>query len=137
MLEKLPDAAAKKAVAPALKKVAKRVHAFTMARVPVDTGNLKAAMAKQNKPRRQRSRKAIIFNLDLPERHLLGIAPDSPYYPPAYVEYGYSHTSGVHVPARPFIRPATDENIDLLHGMMRHDIRKGIEREAAKLGKRK
>ena len=136
-LAKLPDLAQRTVVRAANRKVAKRVHAETMSRVPVKTGKLKAALAAENKPRLKTFPKAVVYYLDLPKRELLGIAPDYPWFYPFHVEYGYVSQYGVTVPPQSYIRAAVDENIDMLHGMMRHDINKGIERTLRRLAKKK
>ncbi len=136
MLSLIPDKMQRSVVASANRKVAKKVHAYTMERVPVKTGKLKAALAAKNKPRKKTFPTAVIYYLDLPDRAPLGIAPDYEWYYPASLEYGFTNKYGINVPPHPFIRPAVDENIDILHGMMRHDINKGIEKQMRKLAKK-
>lgn len=135
-LSKLPDKVQRSVVASANRKVAKKIHAETVRRVPVDTGKLKAALAAQNKPRKVTRPTIVMYFLDLPVRSLLDIDPSSPWYYPAHVEYGYTATGGRQVPPRSYLRAAVDEKIDVWHGMMRHDINKGIEKQMRRLAKK-
>jgi len=135
MLKQIPDKMQRSVVASATRKVAKKIHAETISRVPVDTGALKAAMQAQNKPRKVTTKTSVIYYLDLPGRELLDIDPGSKWYYPAIVEYGYTSGS-VTVAPRSYIRSAVDEKIDVWHGSMRHDISKGIERQMRKLAKK-
>ena len=137
MFREIPDKAQRTVVRSALRRVAKKVHAETMSRVPVKTGKLKAALAAENKPRLKTFPKAVVYYLNLPRRDLLGIAPDYPWYYPTHVEYGFVRQDGVTVPPHSYIRAAVDENLDVYHGMMRHDINKGIERTLRRLAKAK
>lgn len=134
-LSLLPDKVQRSVVSSANLKVAKKIHPETVRRVPVDTGKLKAALQAQNKPRKKTQATAVIYMLDLPTRAALGIDPADPWYYPAIVEYGYTAKGGRQVPPHSYIRAAVDEMIDVWHGMMRHDINKGIEKQMRKLAK--
>lgn len=135
-LKKLPDIVQKRIVRSSLLKVAKRVHKETLARVPVDTGRLKAGLAAENKPVLQKRQNAVVYYLNPPTRAFLGIAPDYEWYYPWSLEFGYTRKDGFHVPPHPYIRPAVDENMDIYHGMMRRDINKGIVRNMKRLAKK-
>ena len=139
-LSKLPDLTQRKVVRMTNRKVAIRVHKEVMRRVPVDTGNLRDALAAENKPRLKKYPTAVVYYLDFPSRVALGIPKDTRankqgYYP-LHLEYGFINSRGVTVPPHPYIRPAVDDNIDVYYGIMRHDINKGIEREMRKLAKK-
>ncbi len=136
-LSKLPDKVQRSVVRSANRKVAKKVHSETMQRVPVKTGKLKAALAAENKPRLKTLPTAVVYYLDLPRRELLGISPKDPFYYPTHVEFGFVSSSGKVVPPHSYIRAAVDENIDVYHGMMRHDINKGIIRNLKRMAKKK
>jgi HK97 gp10 family phage protein len=48
----------------------------------------------------------------------------------AILERGFKHRSGVHVPARPMIRPALDENAQTVIGIMAAMVKQEIEKVA-------
>lgn len=139
-LSKLPDKVQRTVVRSANRKVAKKVHSEVVRRAPVDTGTLKAAFQATNKPRLKTYPTAVVYYLDFPTRAQLGIPADTKakkqgFYP-LHLEYGFISRFGRTVPPHPYIRPAVDENIDVYHGMMRHDINKGIIRNMRRLAKK-
>jgi len=128
-LHRLEGPAQKRIVRKGLRVGAKPVLAAAKAKVPVKTGRTKAGL-KIRSAGRSRSRIGVVVKT--PPRAALGIAADDPNYYPMSVEYGHSTKGGGHVPARPFMRPALDENAQQVLGIIRREIGAGIEREARK-----
>jgi len=104
-LEKLP----KKELRKILRDGATIIWKDMVARIPVDSGDLKKAMSKKAKTVKagKRSRSGVSFSVQMPERSLLPQNPeDVTWYYPAAVEFG-SRPLGRRN-ARPFMRPAFD-----------------------------
>ncbi len=143
MLNKLPDKVQKKVVRPAFRKSAKRINEAMIQRlsgfpVGVVTGQTLLAFAAEPVISvRLRGGEGIQYAARLPKRDALGISPDDKYYYPNAIEYGYTTKGGRTEPPRSFMRAAVDENEDRELGVIRHDLRRGIELEARKLGKPK
>lgn len=102
----------------------KLIRKAVLARVPVDSGNLKKGIKARSLPR---SRKTIGRAVYLPERAALGIDKDDKWYYPAFAEYGTRRQ-----PAKPFLRPAYDANEQAALEVLRREIRKGIDEAWAK-----
>ena len=50
----------------------------------------------------------------------------------AFIEFGFTHRSGKEIPAKPFLRPAFDENLQAAEAIIREEVGAYIEREWAK-----
>lgn len=93
--------------------------------VPVDTGALRRGLRVRAI---RRSRRRIGFQVQTPKRRKLGITR-SGYYPSA-VEYGFRHArSGRQVPARPYIRPAFERNVEAAKRAMRSEATRVVTQE--------
>jgi hypothetical protein len=142
MLQRLPDRAQVKAVKPALRLAAKRIHPEIVKRVPVDTGRLKAAVEAEARPillKRSKRSTMIGYLLGLPRREVIGIPlgeEGTKNYYPAFVEYGYTTKDGRTAAPRSYIRAAVDENIEHLHSTLARDINKGIIKQMRRLAKK-
>lgn len=135
MLRDLPDKVQKKVLRTTLRAVAKTARDEAVRRVPRKTGNLAAALKRSRirvgKGRGKGSRDRVSFVYDLPTRDLLDIPADSKWYYPAHLEYGHGT-----VAARPYLRPAVDENLERFYKFMRSSMRIGIRAQALKLAKK-
>lgn len=126
-LSRLAATVQKKVVRKAMRDSLKRLKTKIVARAPVRTGALKAALAATKIKPGARSRSRITMTFPLPERALLGIPADAEFYYPAIVEYGRKG-----VPPKSYIRSTVNENEAAELQTMGTDIGKGIEREAAR-----
>lgn len=123
-LRKLDLALQKKIVRKALRKAWRPVLAATIAKVPVDTGALRAGI----KLRALKARKGNFgVQVMLPRRDELDIDNSSPWYYPAILEYGHENAA-----PRPFLRPAFDENRDRALNIFADEVSKGITAAAHK-----
>lgn len=142
MLNKLPDAAAKKAIRPALRKSAKRfkarvVHNLSGAVVKPYTGRWLAATIAAKVHALKRSRMRMGYGIDMPSRAELGYDASDVGYHPFHVEYGYIRKDGVQVPGKYPIRSAVNSHTAEELKTIGDDIGKGIVKQAKKLGLRR
>ena len=137
-LRLLPDEVQDKVIKSSLRKALKRIiKPAIVARTPVKSGRLKAAM-ERGRIKVLRSRRGPFgMGYVMPKRSELGIDPSDPFYYPAMIEYGYtrSHTRGLFhsdrpVSARPipWIRATTDAAASRVFRFLSVDIGKGIAR---------
>ena len=104
--------------------------------VPVGTGLLQSTIKpSKKKPRRKKSGQfptKFVAPIRVGTRRKLKIPADSPGFYPAAIEYGFTHTSGKKIPARPFMRPALDNNDFRVRQVFSNEVKKGIFREMAR-----
>lgn len=129
-LGKIADKTQKTIVRGALRKEAKKTQARIASNIQrldlIDSGMMLQAF--QATKIKSAARKGFIrVGPELPSREALGIDPGDKYYYPYAVEFGH-----VGADAKPFIRPAVDENKDESLRSIGTDIGKGIERQARK-----
>lgn len=106
--DKLQRGAQGKIIRPVIRASAKRakqrvVENLSGAPVQVRTGKTLEAFQKAPIRSAKRDRDEVRIGQVLPDRDLLGISEDDPYYYPMALEYGHRRA-----PAYPFIRPAID-----------------------------
>lgn len=134
MLAAIEGKVQKKLVRQALKKSSKRLKKEVERRIAtiplVDTGQYLRAVQGAKLRAGKRSRKRIVMGIEKPTRAELGISPDDKAYYPNALEYGTPTA-----PAKPHWRPAVDENAKAEFKAIGEDLRRGIEREAAKAKK--
>lgn len=124
--------AEKRVVKTAIRKASEIIHREIVARTPVDTGRLKAALSKVRGILRslKKSKQGNVgTGVFLPRRKALGIAEDATFYYPAAVEYGTKDRAGTH-----FVRSAVEAKTQEYLAMLRKELGLGIESEAKKPG---
>lgn len=122
-LKNLEAKLAKKIVRDALKPAADALMNATQHEAPVDTGRMVANMYLS---RFKTSRGTARYEVMLPKREALGIAPDAKGYYPAAVLYGTKNT-----PPNDFVGRAFDKHGDRIRRMAIDKIYRGIERALA------
>lgn len=122
-LDALDRKVQRKVVRKAIREGAKPVLAAAKAKVPVDTGALKAGLKLRAL---KRSRTGFGVYIRTPTRAELDIPDDDESYYPAVVEYGAEFS-----PPQPYMRPAMDENRDRATAKITEVLRTGIN-EATK-----
>ncbi|OJW26900.1 MAG: hypothetical protein BGO49_21505 [Planctomycetales bacterium 71-10] len=110
----------KKVIRQSMRKAMKIVAAATRARVPVDTGLLKASIKVRATKFKRRGR------LGVEVRAGEGDFKGDTFYG-GMVEYGTKR-----MPPRPFMAPAYDETKEQAKGVAMDEILAGIEREASR-----
>ena len=127
-LKRLEIKAGRKVVRTAIRETMKEiVLPAAKAKVPVDKGLLRKGLkVKAAKAKRGSFGSHVVT----PTREKLNIDPSERGYYPAVLEYG---ASGRQIPARPFLRPAMDNNKTKVLRQLGRDIGRGI----LKLAKRK
>lgn len=133
MLAKLPMAAQKKVIRPALRKAAKRVHEYVIRNisgvpVAVRTGRYLTAWAHSKVRTASYTRNLIRLGLNWPLREELGIHPSDKFFYPTAIEYGHKRA-----PPHPHLRPAVDVHKQSEHRRIARDIGAGIVKQAKKL----
>ena len=122
-LERLPKSVAKGAVRFALREALRPVRAQARAEVPVDTGLVRRSI----KIKAQRSKSAVIFRVTIGDRDFVGDA-----------FYGAFHEFGTEkLDARPFLKPAFDQNEAAIVAGLSKGIAAGIVRELSKGARKK
>lgn len=129
-LNRMVDKVQKKIVTKGLRAGGRPVLVAAQAKVPVDEGKLKESL----KLRARRARRGEFgMQVITGTRAELGIPADAPGYYPMAIEYGFTHArSGEPIPARSFIRAATDEQRGTALGIIGRVIGREIEMEARK-----
>jgi len=128
-LKRLPAAAQKKAVRPALRKdlssIVRPVMLQKLSGNPVGriTGQLFAAMKAQKVTAKKRSRSLMGVHIPLPPRDAFDPPLTDDNYYPNIVEY---------TPGKSYIRAAENETHSRSLAFISREIGKGIEREAAR-----
>ncbi len=139
-LARLEPRIQKKVMRQALRKSAKRLkkHVVNNWERMKDTGRTAEAFKATKVRAGKRSRSGIRMEWPLPTKPELGIDPESDWYYPFAVEYGYTRMARapVTVPPKAPIRRAVNEHTDQEHAIMGREIGKGIEREARKAFKK-
>lgn len=114
-LKKLPGRVAKKVVKGATLKGAAVVRKDAKRRVPVDSGKLKKAISAKK-------------TAESPVSVTYSVGPTTKGFYGQFIEFGTEKK-----PARPFLRPAFDENQNEIVAKIEEGLKKGIDREAKKL----
>lgn len=116
-----------------LDKGSRLVLAAAKSLAPADTGALylhlkikgKSAFARGGGLRENsRFKRSIVTGT----RREMMIDPNVKGYYPFSIEYGYRRANGVHVPARPYMRPALEQNKELIRGNMAREIKRAVEK---------
>lgn len=133
MLAQLPRKSQARIVRRSLRDSVKRLHSALLKNVmgsPVGirTGRLAMAIASMQ-VKSKRRRNELRYAIMLPTREELGISPQDKHYYPAVLEYGAPH-----MPARAPMRRAVDDNAKAELATIAHEIGKGVERTARRLG---
>ena len=111
----------RKVVRKALREAAKPILRSAREKVPSDTGKLRKGLRiRAAKSRRGR----FGIRVMTPPRAYLGIDPEAKGYYPAHVELGTRRMA-----ARPYLRPAFDENREKSLGLFARELRKAIDAE--------
>ena len=118
-LARLSGPAQKKAFRKSAREAFKPVLAAAKQKVPVDTGKLKKSLKLRSL---KRSRGTIGVEVRTGTREELEIPADEPGYYPMAVEAGTKTQ-----PAQPYIRPAFDENKDLVERRLRAALARNID----------
>lgn len=127
-LDALPRTVQRKLIGRAIKKAGTEVlKPRVLDRVPVDTGALKTAMARQKFKAVKGRRGQLKIAMPLPTREQLDIAPGAKWYYPAHVEYGHGN-----VPPQSYIRAPVDENASRFFSVAGSQLGREIETEAKK-----
>jgi len=113
----------------ATRKAGKPVLDTARARVPVKTGKLRKNL-KLRAAKRKRSSTVVGVSVQTPTRDVLGISQSDPYYYPTVLEYGSSLRN---IRARPYLRPALDENREKVRGIYASELKGLITETAAQL----
>ena len=129
MFERVEAKVGRKFAATAMRNSAKRLRPKIAANTPVDTGKLKAGMARAKVRSASKKRDQIRIGLAMPTRAELGIPADAEGYYPYVLEYG---TSDGRIPPRRFIRGTVDANKDVEWAAIGKEIGAAIEKEARK-----
>ncbi len=131
LFAKLDDKVQKRLESKTLRASAKRLRRHISDSVPVNEGNLKAAM-RRAKVRKVRARRRSVVRLGvlMPTRADLGIPDDAKGYYPFALEYGFRTRDGRHVPPRRFIRGTVDKSGPNEVRLIAHDLGRFIESEA-------
>lgn len=111
------------------RKAAKPVQASARARVPVRTGLLKKGIQIRSA---KRSRKSPIVGVSVitAARQRLNIEEGDKYYYPTIVEYGAASRN---IPARPYLRPAIEENKVAVRSIYQSELKFLISETAMQL----
>lgn len=123
-LAALPWALQRKIMRKALRLAGKPVLATAKAMVPVDTGALKKGL--KLRAIKRNSRGIIGVRVTTPSREALGLEKDEAYYP-AVLEFGIQGK-----PAHPYMRPAIETNRSKSLDIIKTEVAKGLEQEAAR-----
>jgi len=110
----------KKTIKKALRDSAKIVKNTAKARVGVRSGKLKKSLKVRTEKGLKRGQFGIVVVTGTREE--LNIDADDKYYYPAAVEFGTKN-----LPAKPYLRPAIDENRDLIFDLIASRIRSAIK----------
>lgn len=114
LLDSIPAEVEKKVIESATRSTANQMRKLMQAKTPVRTGALRDSL-KVSMPKNRETgiRRAIIFAQRFYAR---------------FIELGFVHKSGRHIPAKPFMRPAFDEiepqYIDLIIAGIRKSLKK-------------
>jgi HK97 gp10 family phage protein len=118
-LDTLPVNVARRVLPKASQEGAKVLRREARRRAPRREGTLRRGLSYMRKKRMPKT--AASYIVGLTRKAFYGM----------FIEFGTKH-----IPAKPFLRPALDEEKDKIINAMREKLRAGIEREAAKLGRR-
>lgn len=141
LLMRLPDEMTNKVVAKAVSSGARKVATAAKRKIvghdAIETGLLKSSLRLQTK---KDKRKGYVRTRVWPSKKVQGVGPDGrkrvPMYYAHLVEFGHRVVNrwGAHghVPARPFLRPALDENRKKIEREFSSNVRKFMDKEVAK-----
>lgn len=128
-LQRVATTTQRKIVRQALRASAKRIKPYVLQNIQSKLGQRTGAYYKAWKRAKIRSgatrRGMIRLGIAMPTREEFGIAPGDKYFYPAALEYGQKRGNR-HVPARPHIRPAVDNNKGREFRQISRDIGRGI-----------
>jgi HK97 gp10 family phage protein len=123
-MKELGERASNRIARSALNRVGTVVVRAAREKVPVDSGDLKRAITKRLRRHRSWShRQILLIGVQTPtsrRAHLVEFATKT-------------ETGAIRTRPQPFLRPAMDENEGKILQVMQDAMRRGIEREAAKL----
>lgn len=108
---------------------AKVVQAAAKANAPHRTGALKRSIKVRS---HRRSRVRFGVEVRTGTREELGIPADAPGYYPMSIETGWTFRGGTTVPARPFLRPAFDQNKEKVVEAIRKKLGAAVAKEWAR-----
>ena len=123
---RLPGAVQKKLLRKGLRAGAKIV----LARARILAGRISKQLGRLLKVRAlKRSRRRMGVLVVAPTKAKLGIPEDAKGYWPAHIEFGFRHTSGKQVPARPYLRPAADQTKEAAFKAIGDSLREAVDQE--------
>ena len=113
----------------ATRKAAKPVQESAKSHVPVRTGQLRKGIVIRS-AKRKRSSPIVGATVVTPKRMRLGISDNDPYYYPTIVEFGAPSRN---IPARPYMRPAIEENKTKVKDIYSSELKRLITETASQL----
>jgi HK97 gp10 family phage protein len=118
--EQLSSQVQRKIVKPALQEGADYIKLYAHMMAARRTGNMANSIFVE-----PLTKKGVVgFKVSTGSRMLLGIPADAKYYYPAAIEFGTEN-----MPARPFMRPATYDNEQLVYIKIGDALREAVEKK--------
>lgn len=120
-LDSLPEKIEKKLFRKGLKQISERLVSEVKSYVPTKTGKLKNSIA-------------ALVRLNKKKGGIVATIGSSLFYS-RFVELGFMHKGGVHVPARPFLTPVLENAAKTVPGEMREFLEAEVIKEMGRAAK--
>ncbi len=118
-LEKFDPTLRKKLARRSTRKAAKPVQDTARSLVPIRTGRLRKGILIRSAKRKRKS-SIVGASVVTAKRDKLNIDASEPYYYPTIVEYGAPSRN---IPARPYLRPALDQNKEKVKSIYQSELK--------------